>query len=72
IIPHLLLALLTWHYTPGIISAVILILPLSILVINRNRQLYGKWNLLMKDVILFMIPAYLLFALFTRLTLHFL
>ena len=72
IIPHLLLALLTRHYTPGIISAVILILPLSILVINRNRQLYGKWNLLMKDVILFMIPAYLFFALLTRLTLHFL
>ncbi len=71
IIPHLLLALLTWQYTPGIISAVILILPISILVLHRNRQQYGKWNKLIRDAILFMIPAYLFFALLTRSTLLF-
>ena len=71
IIPHLLSALLTWQYTPGIISAVVLILPISILVLHRNRQQYGKWNKLMRDAILFMIPAYLFFALLTRITLLF-
>jgi hypothetical protein len=71
IIPHLFVALLTWHYTPGLISIVLLILPLSILVLNTNRQHYNKRHELTRDAIYFIIPAYLFFALVTRLTVFF-
>lgn len=68
-IPHLLVALLTLHYTPGLITAVLLILPFSILVLHRNSPQYKKRNKQTRDAILFIIPAYLFFALVTRLSL---
>lgn len=71
IIPHLLVAILTWHYTPGIISTVLLILPLSILLLSRNREQYNNRREMIVHAILFIIPAYLFFGLVARLTMLF-
>lgn len=37
-IPHVTIAIYTWDYTPGIISAVLLNLPLSILLLILNKK----------------------------------
>ncbi len=68
IVPHLLVALLTWQFTPGIFSTVLLIIPLSILMLSRNREHYKSRREQIRHAILFTIPAYLFFVLVTRLS----
>jgi len=71
IIPHLLVALLTWQYTPGLFAALLLVCPISVLVVARNRQQYSNRSRFFNQILLFIIPAYLFFALVTRLTMLF-
>lgn len=69
IVPHIVTGLLTLKYTPGLFTAVFLILPLSLILLKTNRQLYESRARFGKHIILFLVPAYLFFALVTRLTL---
>lgn len=61
-IPHVFVGLYTLHYTPGLISAVMLNLPLSLLVLMKNRPLYTGNKAFFKHIVIFLIIGYLLFA----------
>lgn len=62
LIPHLLVAIYTLHYTPGLVSALLLNLPLSLLVMIKNRPYYTSRNKFLKHISVFLIIGYILFA----------
>jgi hypothetical protein len=62
IIPHLFLAIYTIHYTPGLITAILLILPLSIAVLSKNRSEINNKLMFRKYTLIGLGIGYLLFA----------
>ena len=62
LLPHLLIGLYTFHYTPGLVSAVMLNLPLSVLVLSKNRPNYTSNKKFLRHIFIFLIVGYLLFV----------
>jgi hypothetical protein len=62
LIPHLLVAIYTISYTPGLISAVLLNLPLSIWLLIKNRVHYSNRMQFIKHIFFFLTFGYLVFA----------
>ncbi len=61
-LPHVLVAVYTFQYTPGIVSALILNLPLSILVLTKNRCQYESKSQFYRQILIFLFFCYLLFV----------
>jgi len=62
LIPHMLIGLYTFQYTPGLVSAVMLNLPLSLLVLSKNRPNYTSNKIFLRHIFTFLIAGYLLFV----------
>lgn len=71
LIPHAFLAAYTLNYTPGLISAVLLNLPLSIIVLKKNRNTVANSRRFLKYVLLGILIGYLIFAVTMGLVLYF-
>jgi len=68
-IPHLFLAAYTQSYTPGLTSALLLTLPLSILTLFKNKQSYTQsWRFYL-HIISGLLAGYLIFDVITQLAL---
>lgn len=63
LVPHVLIAIYTLHYTPGLVSAIALILPLSLLLLVKNKPRFRSNQQFYRNIAYFMIIAYLIFAL---------
>ena len=61
-IPHVVAALYTFSYTPGLITALMLNLPLSLIVLKRNQNEIGIKAKFIKYIIVGLILGYLFFA----------
>jgi len=61
-LPHLIVAIYTFYYTPGLVSAILLNLPLSLLVLAKNRPLYTSKKQFFRHILIFLFIGYLLFA----------
>lgn len=66
LMPHLSIALYTFHYTPGLASAIILILPLSMIVLVKNRKQYSTKSQFIKHILIGFIIGYLFFTIIMR------
>jgi hypothetical protein len=62
LVPHVFVGLYTFHYTPGLVSALALILPLSIVVLFKNRPHYSRITTFFKHIFIILIIGYLIFA----------
>ncbi len=62
LMPHIFVSLYTFNYIPGLVSAVALNLPLSILVLLKNRPHYSRITTFFKHIFIFLIIGYLVFA----------
>jgi hypothetical protein len=62
-IPHLVVAIYTLSYTPGLFSAVLLNIPFSIIVLIKNKQSYINRKQMLIHVIGGFVAGYALFAL---------
>jgi hypothetical protein len=62
LVPHLLVAIYTFNYTPGLISAILLNLPLSIWLLIENRVHYSNRKQFIKHIFFFLTFGYLVFA----------
>lgn len=60
--PHVIIAVLTFHYTPGLITAVLLIFPLSLIVLSKNRTGLNIKSKFWKYTLIGLGIGYLLFA----------
>jgi hypothetical protein len=69
-VPHILLAVYTFHYTPGLLSAVLLNLPISLIVIIKNRKLYHTKSKFVKQIVAGLAIGYIAFATVMLLVLH--
>jgi hypothetical protein len=70
LVPHLLVGVYTSNYTPGLITAVLLILPLSILLLVQNKKLYTTKKQMIIHIISSLAIGYIWFAItlgFTKL-----
>jgi FtsH-binding integral membrane protein len=67
LIPHLLVAIYTFHYTPGLFTAILMNLPLSLVVLIKNRPNYKSTIQFSRAIFIFLIFGYLLFAITMRL-----
>ena len=61
-LPHFLVANYTFHYTPGLVSAIALNLPLSLLVLIKNRSRYSSNMQFYRQIAYFLVIGYLVFA----------
>ena len=61
-VPHIIIAVYTLSYTPGLITAVVLNFPLSLVVLNINRKELGNRARLIKFILSGLVIGYLLFA----------
>jgi hypothetical protein len=62
LMPHLFLAIYTLHYTPGLVTAILLNLPLSLMVLIKNRPNYRSTIQFSRTILIFLILGYVLFA----------
>jgi hypothetical protein len=62
LMPHLFVAIYTLHYTMGLATAILMNLPLSLMVLSKNRPHYKSTTLFFKTIFIFLILGYLLFA----------
>lgn len=62
IVPHITLALYTLNYTPGLITAVALNLPLGLLVLFKNRSSCESRKQFFQHIGVGLVFGYLLFA----------
>ncbi len=62
-VPHFTVAIYTFHYTPGLVSAMFINLPLSLLVLTKNRPLYTIRKQFLRHIFIFLIIGYVFFAL---------
>ena len=67
LMPHVFVAIYTLHYTPGLVSAVLLNLPLSLIVLIKNHKLYHTKLQFVKNIFIGFLIGYLLFAAIMRL-----
>ena len=70
-IPHLLVAIYTLNYTPGLVTGVVLNLPLGLITLSKNSSLCKSRKQFYQYVIIGLIAGYLLFAGIMILVLHF-
>ncbi len=61
-IPHIFVAVYTLHYTPGLISAVLLTLPISILLLIKNKSFYTSNKQMLTHMAGGLAIGYLIFA----------
>jgi len=61
-IPHIFVAIFTLHYTPGLVTAILLNLPFSLIVLTKNWPYYKNKSQFFKTIFIFLILGYLLFA----------
>jgi len=69
-VPHVAIAISTFHYTPGLLSAIMLNLPVSLIVLAKNRKSCNANVLFIKQFTAGLIIAYLIFAIVMRLVLY--
>ncbi len=65
-IPHLLLAIYIRDYTPGLLTAVLLNLPASLAVLNKNKRLYPNHRQMYLHIAGGLLSGYAFFALTLR------
>jgi hypothetical protein len=68
-VPHVLVAIYTLQYTPGLASAILLNLPLSVSTLKLNKSDYTTITKYHQHILLGLVSGYLLFALIMRLVL---
>jgi hypothetical protein len=61
-IPHIAVALYTLNYTPGLATAVLFILPISILLLFKNKPMFESRRQMVYQIIVGLFIAYGLFA----------
>lgn len=61
-IPHIAVALYTLNYTPGLVTAVLFILPISILLLSKNKPMFESRKQMGYQIIAGLFFAYGLFA----------
>lgn len=71
LIPHLLIVVYTLNYTPGLITAVTLNLPLGLIVLSKNKSVCKSTMQFINYVGIGLVTGYLLFAITMRLVLLF-
>ena len=71
IAPHLLVAVYTFNYTPGLVTAVLLNLPLGLLTLFKNRPNCANRKQLYRFIGIGLVMGYLIFAGVMGLVLHF-
>lgn len=62
LIPHIFVAVFTLRYTPGIISAILLNLPLGLLLLQKNKNFYCQRKQMIGHVIIGFVAGYSIFA----------
>jgi len=62
LMPHVFVAIYTLHYTPGLVSAILLNLPFSLMVLIKNRSKHKSTIQFSRTIFIFLILGYLLFA----------
>ena len=65
VVPHLIMAIYTLHYTPGLASAVLLIVPSGLWVIGINNRIYANRKKMLKHIGIGLVIGYLIFILTT-------
>jgi hypothetical protein len=70
-VPHVIVALYTLNYTPGLISAMVLILPLGLITLSKNRSVSINRKQFYRHISIGLVVGYLLFALVMSLVLNF-
>jgi len=68
LVPHFFVALYTLNYTPGLITAVALNLPLGLLTLYKNRSNYKNRKQFYKHIGIGLCVGYLIFAVVMMLT----
>lgn len=71
IVPHLLVAVYTFNYTPGLVTAVLLNLPLGLLTLFKNRPNCSNRKQFYRFIGIGLVMGYLIFAVVMGLVLHF-
>ena len=71
LIPHIFTAIYTFKYTPGLITAVLLNLPLGIILLIQNRSTCKSYKQFYQYMGIGLFSGYLLFAAVMGLVLHF-
>jgi len=69
--PHFFLAAYMQSYTPGLTSALMLTMPLSLLTLHKNKQNYIQLRRFYFHIILGLLAGYLIFAVITQLALKY-
>ncbi len=62
-IPHVVVALYTMKYTPGLVTAILLNLPLSLLLISKNKPFFESRKQMLFYIAVGLAAGYALFAL---------
>jgi len=70
-IPHVIVALYTFNYTPGLTTALMLNLPLGLLTLSKNKSSCKSKKQFYKHIGIGLVVSYLLFAGVMGLVLHF-
>jgi hypothetical protein len=71
IVPHITVAIFTFNYTPGLITAIALNLPLGLLTLFKNKSNYKSRKQFYQHIGIGLAVGYLLFALVMSLVIHF-
>ncbi|MFZ4549047.1 MAG: HXXEE domain-containing protein [Bacteroidales bacterium] len=61
VVPHIVIAIYTLHYTPGLVSAVLLIVPSGLWVIGINNRIYANRKKMLKHIGSGLAIGYLIF-----------
>jgi len=61
-IPHIVVALYTLNYTPGLVTAVLFILPISMLLLSKNKPLFESRRQMVYQIVIGLATAYGVFA----------
>jgi hypothetical protein len=61
-IPHLVVAIYTIRYTPGLVTAILLIVPISLWLLSRNEPLFESRRQMAYQIFIGLLIAYGLFA----------
>jgi len=62
-VPHIIIALYNLSYTPGLVTAVLLIFPLGLLTLFKNRPNFTSWKQFYRCIGISLAVGYLIFAL---------
>jgi len=62
-IPHIAVTIYTFNYTPGLATAILLIVPISLWLLSRNKPLFESRRQMAYQILVGLLIAYGLFAL---------